>query len=56
MSRFNGRAVNTPSNSSSGGETGTLLSVLAVKFSSVFYTVSGDGISVIFGEEKMLSS
>ena len=27
---FNGRAVNTPSSSSFGGETGTLLSILAV--------------------------
>ena len=27
---FNGHAVNTPSSSSSGGETGTLLSVAAV--------------------------
>ena len=64
---FNGRTVNTPSSSSSGGETetllssyggeiGTLLSLPAVKFSSVFCTVSGDGISVIFGEEKILST
>ena len=64
---FNGHAVNTPSSSSSGretetllsssgGETRTLLSIPAVKFSSVFCTVSGDGISVISGEEKKLSS
>ena len=53
---FNGRAVNTPSSSSSSGETRTLLSLPAVKFSPVFCTVSGDGIPIISGEEKMLSS
>ena len=53
---FNGHAVNTPSSSSSGRETGTLLSLPGVKFSSVFCTVSGDGTLVISSEENMLSS
>ena len=64
---FNGHAANTPSSSSFGGETetllssygretGTLLSLPAIKFSSLFCTVSGDSISVISSEEKMLSS
>ena len=38
---FNGRVVNTPSSSSSGGETGTLLWVLAVYFPACFALCPG---------------